>query len=194
MDIKILNLDEINFISNATKKLINRFKPEQDELLKENLKSLRFEHCSDTEPKAIQNLSYKYRDIFYCEGIPRGFTNEIIQKINLPNNSPTFTTFTKSYRFPEIYKNEFHSQITKMLEQRIIQPSTSVWSKPTCILPKKLDYSGKQKWRVVIDYRKLNERTTIDKYPKPNITDILDKLGRVNYFKTLDLAFLDSTR
>lgn len=41
---------------------------------------------------------------------------------------------------------------------------------------------------MVIDYRKVNDKTVDDKYPIPNITDILDKLGRSNYFTTLDLA------
>lgn len=41
---------------------------------------------------------------------------------------------------------------------------------------------------MVIDYRKLNEVTKADKYPIPNIVDILDKLGKSKYFFTLDLA------
>lgn len=50
------------------------------------------------------------------------------------------------------------------------------------------DSSGIQKWRVVIDYRKLNEKTIDDRYPLPNITDLLDQLGKCQYFTTLDLA------
>lgn len=53
---------------------------------------------------------------------------------------------------------------------------------------KKKDASGRQKWRLVIDYRKLNEKTVTDKYPIPNINDLLDKLGKCMYFSTLDLA------
>lgn len=37
-------------------------------------------------------------------------------------------------------------------------------------------------------YRKLNDKTIGDRYPLPNITDLLDKLGRCQYFTTLDLA------
>lgn len=40
----------------------------------------------------------------------------------------------------------------------------------------------------MVDYRKLNEKTVDDRYPMPNITEILDKLGRCQYFTTLDLA------
>lgn len=75
-----------------------------------------------------------------------------------------------------------------MLDQKIIRPSASPWSSPIWVVSKKADASGKQKWRVVIDYRKLNEKTIDDKYPLPNITDLLDKLGKCQYFTTLDLA------
>ena len=53
---------------------------------------------------------------------------------------------------------------------------------------KKMDASGKQKFRIVIDYRKLNEKTVTDKFPISDITDILDKLGKSNYFTTIDLT------
>ena len=48
--------------------------------------------------------------------------------------------------------------------------------------------TGIQKWRLVIDYRKLNGITIEDRFPIPNIDDIFDKLGRCQYFTTLDLA------
>lgn len=44
------------------------------------------------------------------------------------------------------------------------------------------------KWHIVVDYRKINEKTIDDKYPILNITNILSKLGRYQYFSTLDLA------
>lgn len=56
------------------------------------------------------------------------------------------------------------------------------------MVPKKLDASGKRKFKMVIDYRKLIAKTIDDKFPIPNITDILDKLGKNIYYTTLDLA------
>lgn len=53
---------------------------------------------------------------------------------------------------------------------------------------KKLDNSKEQKWRIVIDYRKLNDNAIDDKFPLPNIEELFDKLGRCQYFTTIDLA------
>ncbi|XP_047025498.1 uncharacterized protein LOC124634121, partial [Helicoverpa zea] len=75
-----------------------------------------------------------------------------------------------------------------MLDQKIIIPSNSPWSSPIWVVPKKLDASGQRKWRVVIDYRKLNDITIGETYPIPQITEILDQLGKSQYFTTLDLA------
>lgn len=41
---------------------------------------------------------------------------------------------------------------------------------------------------MVIDYRRLNDTTIGDSYPIPNISEILDQLGKSKYFSTLDLA------
>ena len=75
-----------------------------------------------------------------------------------------------------------------MQKQKIIRPSNSPWNSPLWVVPKKTDASGKAKWRIVIDFRKLNDITEADKFPLPNIEDILDNLGRAKYFTTLDLT------
>lgn len=56
------------------------------------------------------------------------------------------------------------------------------------MVPKKKDASGKQKWRVVVDCRKLNEKTRQDAYPLRNIEEISDQLGCARYFSAFDLA------
>ena len=56
------------------------------------------------------------------------------------------------------------------------------------MVPKKVDASRKKKWRMVIDFRKLNENSIGDSYPLANIQDILDNIGRSKYFTALDCA------
>jgi len=70
----------------------------------------------------------------------------------------------------------------------VITPSDSPWNAPLLVVPKKPDINGKVKYRVCVDFRKLNQVTVGDAFPLPNITDILDQLGKSKYYTTLDLA------
>lgn len=161
---------------------INNFNAEN---FKFNSELIRTDHMNDEEKFEIIKLIKQYQDIFQLENNNLTFTSKIKHYIKLKDEIPVYT---KSYRYPEIHRKEVQSQIQKMLEQNIIRPSHSPWSSPIWIVPKKLDASGKRKWRIVVDYRNLNAKTIDDKYPLPNISELLDKLGRCQYFSTLDLA------
>lgn len=113
-------------------------------------KLMRTGHLNQEEKYHIIKLCKEYSDIFHKENEDLTFTNEIKHIINTIDEIPVYT---KSYRYPFIHKKEVKKQINKMLEQKIIRYS------PIWIIPKKLDVSGKQKWRIVIDYRKVNEKT-----------------------------------
>lgn len=151
----------------------------------EVLSRLRTEHMNVEERANLLNLCKEYSDVFYLEGEPLTFTSKIKHRIRTTDEIPVHS---KTYRYPYVHRQEVQNQIEKMLAQGIIRPSSSAWNAPIWIVPKKADASGKVKWRLVVDFRKLNEKTIDDKYPIPNITDILDKLGRCQYFSTLDLA------
>lgn len=146
---------------------------------------LRLDHLNSEERNNLLKVIAEYEKIFFVEGQQLTFTNAIKHRINTKDDVPIHT---KSYRYPFCHRTEVQRQISKMLDQGIIRPSSSPWTSPVWIVPKKLDASGQKKWRLVIDYRKLNDKTTDDRYPIPNISDILDKLGRCMYFSTLDLA------
>nr|WPN07709.1 reverse transcriptase [Ectropis grisescens TED virus] len=153
--------------------------------VKEVLSRLRTNHLNAEEKINLETLCSRYADVFYLDGEPLTFTNKIKHNIRTTDEVPVHT---KSYRYPYIHRQEVQDQIAKMLEQGIIRPSESAWNSPIWVVPKKADASGKTKWRLVVDFRKLNDKTIDDKYPIPNITDVLDKLGNCNYFTTLDLA------
>ena len=75
-----------------------------------------------------------------------------------------------------------------MKTEGAIQNSKSPYNSPLLIIPKKIDATLKKKWRIVIDFRLLNEKTIGDACPSPNIADILDRLGTAQYFSIFDLA------
>lgn len=108
--------------------------------------------------------------------------------INYSSDTSDISIQTRTYRFLQIHKEGVDSQIKKLLEQKIIRPSTSPWNFAVWVVPRKQDASGQKKWRLVIDYRKLNDISIGDSHPLPNITDILDQLGHSKYVSTLDLA------
>ena len=146
---------------------------------------LRTDHMSSEEKQAFKKLICEYSDVFLVEGQTLSFTHEVKHEIRTVDETPVYT---KSYRYPYVHRQEVRDQVAKMLKSGIIRPSYSPWSSPVWIVPKKVDASGKRKWRMVIDYRKLNEKTIADKYPIPNISDLLDKLGKCRFFSCIDLA------
>ena len=137
------------------------------------------------EKQLLKNLLKQNKDLFYLEGDNLTFTHEVKHEIKTKDQNPIFC---KIYRYPQIHEKEIEKQMNEMLNQGIIRESNSPYNSPLWIVPKKSDNSGKKKWRVVIDYRKLNEITVDDKFPIPNIENILDKLGKAQYFTKIDLA------
>ena len=70
-----------------------------------------------------------------------------------------------------------------MLEEGMIEPSSSEWASPIVVIKKKDDAI-----QLSVDYRKLNTGTELDAYLMPQVDDILDNVGQVKYITTLDLA------
>jgi hypothetical protein len=75
-----------------------------------------------------------------------------------------------------------------MPKDKIIRHSTSPWNSSIILVKKKGDASKRQKYTLVVDFKRLNDITVRDSYPLPLISEILDALGKALYYTTLDLA------
>ena len=115
-----------------------------------------------------ENLSELGKTNLYRHTIDTGEAKPI--KLHPYRTSPRHLEFLKE-------------EIANMLENQLIQKSFSPWSAPIVVVNKK---NGK--YRLCVDYRKLNAVTKPDAYPVPRITDMLDALGHSAFFSTLDLA------
>lgn len=164
---------------------INSDTPHPNSKRLERIKDLlRLSHLNQEERESILTICYEFEKIFFLKGDKLSYTNAVQHQIPLTNITPLNA---KTYRFPQIHKEEVDRQIKDLLSQGIIEPSTSPWNAPVWVVPKKSDASNEKKWRIVIDYRKLNNVSIGDSYPLPNIVEILDQLGHSKYFTTLDL-------
>lgn len=146
---------------------------------------IRADHLNEREKTALSDVISRNREVLYCEEDNLTFTHKIKHKIRTTDNIPIHT---KSYKYPKVYEDVVRQQVDKLLKDGIVRESISPYTSPVWVVPKKSDASGQKKFRLVIDYRKLNEKTISDRYPIPEITDILDKLGRTSYFSTIDLV------
>nr|GEU80877.1 DNA-directed DNA polymerase [Tanacetum cinerariifolium] len=91
-------------------------------------------------------------------------------------------------------------EVEKLLDAGLIYPiSDSPWVSPVHCVPKKCGFTVVEneeneliptrlvtRWRVCIDYRKLNEATRKDHFPLPFMDQMLERLSRNEYYCFLD--------
>ena len=87
------------------------------------------------------------------------------------------------YRLPHAYRETVKKELQDMLQQGIIEPSSSEWSAPI-VLVKKKDGS----LRLCVDYRRLNGVSETDAYPLPRVDEVIDRLGKSCFITTMDLT------
>lgn len=96
--------------------------------------------------------------------------------------------YSRNYPYPISVAPFVNNEIKSLLKDGIIRESCSPYNSPVHVVSKKgFDEDGKPKMRMVIDYRKINEKTIPDRYPIPDTSVILANLGRSKFFTTLDL-------
>ena len=123
---------------------------------------------------------------------PRLFSG--VANKNPPDRGRFGTAKIKLKPNPKIYRHrEYQLQgdraeamkklLAEFIERGWIEPSDSEWASPAFIVPKK----EKGEWRLVVDYRGLNEQTEHDSYSLPLMDSILQKQRKKRIFTVLDL-------
>ena len=111
--------------------------------------------------------------------------NELMKRNEQSKTLPYVTTVEAEIKSDRAFVK---TEIKKLLNNEIIQPSKSPYNSPIWTVSKKgNDEQGNPKRRMVIDFQKLNAQTIADRYPIPDITMMLQNLGEAQYFTTLDL-------
>jgi hypothetical protein len=149
---------------------------------------VRTDHMTDVERRSIMRICEDYNDIFHLPGDRLSVTTAAEHAIPTPGIDQCRGIVSRNYRLPEALKGELKQITDQMLRDKIIRHSNSPWNSPIILVRKKEDASKKQKWRLVVDFRRLNAVTVGDSYPLPLISEILDALGKARYYTTADLA------
>ncbi|GJP56535.1 hypothetical protein CLOM_g15599, partial [Closterium sp. NIES-68] len=128
-------------------------------------------------PENIKELLKEFQDI-----LPDDLPNKLPPYrthqhgiVEVPGSKPTFRT---PYRLGLTELADIKKQIAKGL----IRPSTLPYGAPILFTPKP-DGS----LRMCINYRALNKQTIKNKYPIPQIDDLLDQLLGATVFSKLDM-------
>lgn len=136
-------------------------------------------NLNSQESEKFKEFLYEKRNVFADPDGDLQRTSVGEHKIKLSDGMP----FKKAPRRVPLFKREILDQeIRKLLDQGIIEKSSSPWSSQLVLVQKK-----DQSWRVCVDYRRLNAKTIKDAYPIPRIDDNLDALAGSVWFSSLDL-------
>ena len=128
----------------------------------------------------MEPILIKYRHIFHEEGSFRG-TDLVEHKIVTGNAKPIRKP---PYRVPFALRKEMENQIETMLRKGVIEASSSPWSSPVILVPKK-SLDGKPKYRFCVDFRALNAVTQFDTYLLPVFEETVSTLHGSKYFSVI---------
>ena len=137
-------------------------------------------HLEPCQRKKAEDLLCEFQDIFSKDSMDIGELKDLKMEIKLKEDVPIFKPYR---RIPKQLYEEVKEYLSKLELNGWIQKSHSPYSSPV-VCARKKDGS----LRLCIDYRDLNSRTIPDRMPIPRVTDVLDSLGGMKWFSTLDLT------
>ena len=137
---------------------------------------------NSTQAKQLEKLVLSYSDIFSQSKSDLGKCN-LGGKHHIHLKPEAVPIKQPSRRIPFGYQEEVKTNLKTMLNEGIIEKSSSEWASPLVLVRKP---SGDL--RICVDYRRLNEVTAITSYPFPNITETINRLAGASYFTSIDMT------
>ena len=138
---------------------------------------------------SYKSLLEKYVDVFSTNELDVGKATIVKQRIVLKD--PNKITNVPPYRLAPNLRPIAEEYIDKLLASRIIQPSSSPFSSPLMLVRKPVEFDPKnplKSYRVVLDYRRINDNTIPDSYPMRNVNEMIDDIASRKVWSVLDLS------
>lgn len=160
---------------------VNESRIDDERIVK--LRSILETQMPDDVRSQLMPICEQYADIFSLKDDKMTVNNFYEQSFRLTDSSPVYI---KNYRLPHTQREEINRQVQNLLDNNLIEASSSNFNSPLILVPKKSS-DDQKKYRMCVDYRAVNRKLIADKFPLPRIDDILDNLGRAKHFSIIDL-------
>nr|VZI16601.1 unnamed protein product [Spirometra erinaceieuropaei] len=138
------------------------------------------DNISADDRGALYHALAPFTSVFTWADQAIGRCNVVQHRINTRSAPPRHLP---PRRIPFHFREELDKMVENMLQQGIIQPSSSPWAAPVTLVKKK-DNS----LRLCVDYRRLNTVTVRDAFPLSRMDDLLASMAGKKFFSNLDLS------
>ena len=146
----------------------------------------------------LEKLKGKYPKVLSANSQDIGCTNLVTMHVDTGNNPPICQ---KPYTLPLKHYSWVQQEIETLEHAGVIKKSISPWASPIVVVPKKSAPGEALRWRMCVDFRKINElqpkTQRVDKQidtqgnlsliPLPKIDEMYANLRGAKIFTTLDL-------
>ena len=169
--------------SNAVQTAATVSRSSRKEKLRKVLHELQIDGLPDATPhkQPLITLVTKFIDTFAENDADVGTTSLTFHEIDTADIRPLRQP-VRRLPFSEI-RAAVESEVDKLVSAGIARQSISPWASPVIMVRKK---DGR--WRMCVDYRRLNSVTKFDSFPLPRLGYALDAFAGATVFSNLDLA------
>jgi transposase InsO family protein len=136
--------------------------------------------CPPTMRERVKKLLCKYKSCFDPpSGLPPATPYDL--KLRLKSGAKPF--IASPYKLGSAEATHLAAKVRDMIAWQWIEPYSGSWGTPLIVIRK--PGGG---FRIVCDFRKVNEATEMESFPLPLIPSLLDQLGKSRWFSKLDLS------
>ena len=138
-------------------------------------------HLSGAQQDQIHDLLLENKEVMSNGAGDIGLASVTEHKIELYDTTPIRE---KPRRFPEPVVDEIEKECERLKSLGVIEDSCSPYAAAIVPVRKRTDGS----LRICLDYRKINAVTKPDRFPMPNLSDLIFSLHGTTYFTSLDMV------
>ena len=144
-------------------------------------------HLTEEQKQALIALLDKYRPCFAATTAELGKLSCIKHTIEIKENASIVRK--RPYKIHPSKQEFLDREVARLLEMGAIEPSSSMWRSPVLLVKKKQNKPGDPPlFRMVCDYRHLNERTVEKFYPMPLLSTLVERMTtfKPSWFSCMD--------